>query len=416
MKWLHHKMLLAGATAAILLISCQNNKGEISQPPKTTDTTSKVPSVETKAPNSNYKPAFAGQTRAPGVHTKTALSIDVINSSLNQPWAICNLPDGRFLVSQKGGNLVILNTNGSLAKTITGLPAVVNQGQGGLLDVNIDLDFGSTRMIYWDYSEQVSSGYLLAVARGKLSADETKLEGIQVIYRANPVYRGTLQYGSRIVFDPQGNLFVSTGERSAADIRVKAQDLNAAVGKILHLTKDGKPVPGGPFAGKPNSLPEIYAYGFRNPEGMAWNPQTNELWEAEFGPRGGDEVNLVQPGKNYGWPVITYGIEYSGEKVGGGIQQKEGMEQPLYYWDPVISPSGIAFYNSDVISEWKGNLFLGALSGQHICRLVLSGHKIVGEERLLADKNERFRALTQGKDGALYAVTDGGKLYRIGKK
>ena len=416
MKWLHHKMLLAGATAAILLISCQNNKGEISQPPKTTDTTSKVPSVETKAPNSNYKPAFAGQTRAPGVHTKTALSIDVINSSLNQPWAICNLPDGRFLVSQKGGNLVILNTNGSLAKTITGLPAVVNQGQGGLLDVNIDLDFGSTRMIYWDYSEQVSSGYLLAVARGKLSADETKLEGIQVIYRANPVYSGTLQYGSRIVFDPQGNLFVSTGERSAADIRVKAQDLNAAVGKILHLTKDGKPVPGGPFAGKPNSLPEIYAYGFRNPEGMAWNPQTNELWEAEFGPRGGDEVNLVQPGKNYGWPVITYGIEYSGEKVGDGIQQKEGMEQPLYYWDPVISPSGIAFYNSDVISEWKGNLFLGALSGQHICRLVLSGHKIVGEERLLADKNERFRALTQGKDGALYAVTDGGKLYRIGKK
>jgi len=415
MKWLHHKMLLAGTTVVMLLTNCHSNKGEVSQPAGTPDTSSTAP-VETKAPNSNYKPAFAGQTRAPGVHTKTTLSVDVINSSLNQPWAICSLPDGRFLVSQKGGNLLILNTNGSLAKTITGLPAVVNQGQGGLLDVNIEPEFGTTRMIYWDYAEQVSGGYLLAVAKGKLSADETKLENIQVIYRANPPYNGTLQYGSRIVFDQQGNLFVSTGERGAADIRVKAQDLNAAIGKVLHLTKEGQPVPGGPFAGKPNSLSEIYAYGFRNPEGMAWNPQANELWEAEFGPKGGDEINWIQPGKNYGWPVITYGIEYSGEKVGDGIQQKEGMEQPLYYWDPVISPSGIAFYNSDVISEWKGNLFLGALSGQHICRLVLNGHKIVGEERLLADKQERFRALTQGKDGALYAITDGGKLYRIGKK
>jgi glucose/arabinose dehydrogenase len=235
MKGLHHKMLIAATTAAILLTNCHSNKGEVSQPSGATDTTSTA-SVETKAPNSNYKLAFAGQTRAPGVHTKTALSVTVINSSLNQPWGIRSLPDGRFLVSQKGGNLVILNTNGSLAKTITGLPAVVNQGQGGLLDVNIDPDFGTTRMIYWDYSEQVSGGYLLAVAKGKLSADETKLENIQVIYRANPAYSGTLQYGSRIVFDPQGNLFVSTGERSASEIRVKAQDLNAAIGKILHLT------------------------------------------------------------------------------------------------------------------------------------------------------------------------------------
>ena len=414
MKQLNSRTLLAAVILAMLLGACKNNKGATVQP--TPDDTSSIAPVETKPPNSNYKPAFAGQTRIAGVRTKTTLSITVINSSLNQPWGICNLPDGRFLVSEKSGKLLILNTNGTTAKEITGLPAVVNQGQGGLLDVNIDPEFSTSRMIYWDYAEQVQGGYLLAVAKGKLSAGETKIESVQVIYRAQPSYSGTLQYGSRIVFDPQGNLFVSTGERSGNDIRVKAQDLSAAIGKILHITKEGKAVAGGPFVGKANSLPEIYAYGFRNPEGIAWNPQTNELWEAEFGPRGGDEVNLIQPGKNYGWPIITYGIEYSGEKVGDGIQQKAGMEQPLYYWDPVISPSGITFYNSDVISEWKGNLFLGALSGQHICRLVIKGHKITGEERLLADKGERFRALTQGKDGALYAVTDGGKVYRVGKK
>jgi len=271
-------------------------------------------------------------------------------------------------------------------------------------------------MIYWDYAEQVAGGSLLAVAKAKLSTDETKLENVQVIYRAQSAYNGTLQYGSRIVFDKQGNLFVSTGERSGNDIRVKAQDLSAAIGKVLHLTTDGKAVANGPFAGTANALPEIYTYGHRNPEGMAWNPQTGELFEAEFGPRGGDEINVIEPGKNYGWPIITYGIEYSGQKVGDGIQQKDGMEQPVYYWDPVISPSGIAFYNSDVIAEWKGNLFLGALSGTHICRVILSGHKVIGEERLLADKGERFRALAQGKDGALYAVTDGGKLYKIAKQ
>lgn len=399
----------------MMLGACHSDKSEAVQPTGPLDTGSRAP-VETQAPNSNYKPAFPGQTRAPGVHTKTALTVSIINGSLSQPWGICNLPDGRFLISEKGGKLVILNANGALAKTIANLPTVENSGQGGLLDVNIEPEFSSTRMIYWDYAEPVSGGYLLAVAKGKLSTDETKLENIQVIYRARPAYGGTLQYGSRILFDQQGNLFVSTGERSGNDIRIKAQDLSAAIGKVLHITKNGQAVPGGPFAGNPNALPEIYAYGFRNPEGMAWNPQTHELWEAEFGPRGGDEVNLIMPGKNYGWPIITYGIEYSGSKVGDGIQQKSGMEQPLYYWDPVISPSGIAFYNSDVISEWKGNLFLGGLSSQHICRLVLNGHKIVGEERLLANRGERYRALIQGKDGALYAITDSGKLYRIGKK
>ena len=271
-------------------------------------------------------------------------------------------------------------------------------------------------MIYWAYSEPQTKGVLLAIAKGKLSQSETSIENQTIIYRATPAYGGKLQYGSRIVFDKNGNLFVSTGERSGGDIRIQAQYLNSSLGKILHLNKDGKPVPNGPFAGKADAKPEIYAYGLRNPDGLAINPITGDLWEAEFGPRGGDEVNLIKPGKNYGWPIITYGTEYSGKKVGDGIQEKEGMEQPVYYWNPSISPGCIAFYNGSAIPEWKGNLFVGALSGSHIIRLVIKDNKIVGEERLLEGKGERFRDMVEGKDGAMYSVTDNGKLYKIAKK
>lgn len=374
-----------------------------------------LPPVETNSPNSSYQPAFKGQTRAPGVKTKTNISTTVINSELKQPWGICLLPDGRFLVTEKRGTMRILKASGVADRTISNLPAVVNQGQGGLLDVNIDPAFITNRMVYWDYAEAGPDGNVLAIAKGKLSADESAIENIKVIYRANPAYKGPGQYGSRILFDKQGNLFISTGERSGNDIRVKAQDLGAAIGKVLHITKEGKPVAGGPFAGKAGALPEVYAYGFRNPEGMTWNPTTGELWEAEFGPRGGDEINIIRPGKNYGWPVVTYGIEYSGSKVGEGIQQKEGVTQPIYFWDPSISPAGIVFYTGSAIPEWKGNLFVGGLGGSHIARLVISNDKVIGEERLLKDKGERWRALTNGKDGALYGITDSGKLYRIGK-
>ncbi|QHS54886.1 PQQ-dependent sugar dehydrogenase [Mucilaginibacter sp. 14171R-50] len=374
-----------------------------------------LPAVETQSPNTNYKPAFKGQTRIGGVKTKTPVAITVINSSLKNPWGIHVLPDGRFLVTEKAGSMRILKASGEFDKQITGFPAVLFRGQGGLLDVTIDPDFAKNRMIYWAFAEQAEGGSLLAIAKGKLSADETRLEGVTVIYRATPAYKGTLQYGARIVFDKQGNLFISTGERSGNDIRMKAQDLSAAIGKIIHITKTGKAVPGGPFAGKANALPEVYAYGIRNPDGLAWNPVTGELWEAEFGPRGGDEINIIKPGRNFGWPVVTYGIEYSGEKVGDGIQQKEGVTQPIYYWDPTISPGGITFYTGN-IAEWKNNLFVGGLSGSHIARLVIKNNKVVGEERLLRDRNERWRALVTGKDGALYGLTDSGKLYRIAKK
>ncbi|WP_231462755.1 PQQ-dependent sugar dehydrogenase [Pedobacter sp. Leaf132] len=372
--------------------------------------------VETQKATADFKPAFDGQTRIAGVKTKTELNISILNDKLDRPWAISELPKGGFLITQKAGNMVILTADGKLSKTIEGLPKVDDSGQGGLLDVTLDPDFAKNRMIYWAYSEPQDKGVLLAIAKGKLAASETSIENQTIIYRATPAYGGKLQYGSRIVFDKNGNLFVSTGERSGGDIRIQAQYLNSSLGKILHLSKDGKPVPNGPFAGKADARPEIYALGLRNPDGLAINPLTGDLWEAEFGPRGGDEVNLIKPGKNYGWPIITYGTEYSGKKVGDGIQQKEGMEQPVYYWNPSISPGCIAFYNGSAIAEWKGNLFVGALSGSHIIRLVIKDNKIVGEERLLEGKGERFRDMVEGKDGAMYSVTDNGKLYKIAKK
>jgi glucose/arabinose dehydrogenase len=309
----------------------------------------------------------------------------------------------------------IASADGTLSAKITGIPAVNDKGQGGLLGVTIDPDFTNNRMVYWVFSDNTPQGNLTAVAKGKLSDDESKIENVQVIYRATPAHKSALHYGGRILFDKTGNLFVSTGERSDLETRPLAQDLNAALGKILRITTDGKPAPGNPFEGRSDARPEIYSYGHRNPEGIAINPATGDLWEAEFGPRGGDEINLILPGKNYGWPIITYGIEYSGEKIGDSIQQKEGMEQPVYYYDPSISPSGISFYSSDVIPEWNNNLFIGALSGMHIARLVIEDNKVVGEERLLADESQRFRDITQGNDGALYAITDQGRLYRIGK-
>lgn len=373
------------------------------------------PPVETKKANSDYKPAFAGQTRIGGVKTKTLYTVSVISSELKGPWGMHVLPDGRLLISSKPGTMQILTTDGKIVKTITGFPAVQYEGQGGLLDVNIDPHFLTNRMVYWTFAEPGGGGATLAVAKGTLSADETKLENVKVIWEAYPRYAGAGQFGSRLIFDKQGDLFVTSGDRQADDIRVKAQDLGATTGKIIHITKDGKPVASNPFIGKAGAKPEIYAYGFRNPDGLAFNPVTGGLWEIEFGPRGGDEVNLIKPGGNYGWPFVTYGIEYSGAKVYDGIQQKQGTIQPVYYWDPVISPGCMMFYTGN-IAEWKNNMFLGGLSSQLITRLVIRNNKVVGEERLLADKNERWRCIATGKDGAIYAATDAGKLYRIAKQ
>jgi len=371
--------------------------------------------VETNSPNTNYSPAFAGQTRIGGVITTTPIQATVINSTLNSPWGIKSLPDGRLLITEKGGKLRIATTTGTISSAITGLPSVNSSGQGGLLGLCIDPQFATNRMVYWVFSENVTGGTLTAVAKGRLSDNEKTVENASVIYRATPAANSTAHYGGRILFASDGNLLVSTGERSNLNTRVLSQSVTAALGKIVRITTDGLPSSGNPAFGS-GALPELYSMGHRNPQGIAIHPSTGELWQSEHGPRGGDEINRVVAGANYGWPTITYGIEYSGQAIGSAIQQQNGMQQPVYYWDPVISPSGMSFYTGNRVPEWENNLFIAALSGQHVARLVIKDNKVVGEERLLKDENQRFRDITQGTDNALYAVTDAGRLYQIDKK
>ena len=372
--------------------------------------------VETNKPNTNYKPAFKGQTRIAGVKTKSPYTAKVITQGLKSPWGIAVLPDGRFLITEKEGTLRIVTKAGNVSEAITGLPKVDSRGQGGLLGLTLDPQFSKNRMVYWVFSQSVDGGNLTAVAKGKLAANEKTIENVKVIFQAGPAHDGKLHFGGRILFDKQGNLFVSTGERSDRVTRPLSQDLKTGLGKILRMTTEGKPVAGNPFANTAGALPQIYTYGHRNVQGLAFHPETGDLWETEFGPRGGDELNRIVAGKNYGWPVITYGLEYSGKEIGNPpIQQKQGLEQPVYYWDPVLSPSGMAFYTGSDIPEWKNNLFIGGLSSTHIARLIIQNNKVVGEERLLAKEGQRFRDVIDGKDGALYAITDGGRLYQIGK-
>ncbi len=403
--------IIISFSSLLLFASCKNlhTNGK----PSFTDSTQLA--VETRAANTNYKPAFAGQTRITGVKTNTPFNVKILATTLSRPWGIAVLPDGRLLISEKSGTMRMALTSGELGDAITGIPAVNSGGQGGLLGLTIDPQFASNRIIYWVFSEKVSGGNLTSVAKGNLSSDEKRIENTKVIYRATPAFDNTMHYGGRILFDASGNLIVSTGERSDIITRPQAQDLNSGMGKVIRITKDGLPAAGNPFIGQAGSRPELYSYGHRNVQGLAFHPTTGDLWENEFGPRGGDEINIIKPGKNYGWPAITYGLEYNGEKVGSGSTQQAGMEQPVYYWDPVLSPSGMTFYSSNIIPEWKNNLFIAGLNSNHIARLVIANNKVVGEERLLSDQLQRFRDVAEGKDGALYAITDEGRLYYIGR-
>ena len=397
----------------LLVLSCTGNSKTANQQNETNSENGSLPNPETSDKNSpEYQPAFAGQTRIQGIKTTTPYQVEVINSDLQKPWGIINLPDGRFLITSKTGYLNIVSSDGKATSKVEGLPKVDDKGQGGLLDVALDPDFANNKMIFWSFSEPVPGGNHTAVAKGKLSADEKTIENPTVIFRATPTYDGDKHYGSRLEFDKDSYLFVSTGERSDLETRPYAQKQDSYLGKILKITKDGKPAPGNPnLAGW---KPEIYSTGHRNPQGMAID-EKGQIWDAEMGPRGGDEVNLIQPGKNYGWGDVTYGIEYSGKKINNATTQKTGTEQPVYYWDPSISMSGITFYNGN-ISEWKNNLFLGCLSGEKIIRLVIKDNKVMGEEWLLEDKEDRIRDVLNGNDGNLYAVSDSGKLYKISKK
>lgn len=401
----HYSILFLAAVLA--LSSCRTDEGEENNPSGTSDP------VETEQPNTSYSPAFEGQTRVAGVQTSSSYEGRVLTQTLRAPWGITTLPDGRLLVTEKAGTMRIVTTSGQVSEPITGIPTVNPAGQGGLLGLRIDPDFATNRTIYWVFSEAITGGNVTSVAKGQLSANESQIENAKVIYRALPAYAGNLHYGGRILFDQAGNLLVSTGERSDLATRPQAQALNSGLGKIVRITKEGQAASGNPSVGQSGGRPEIYSYGHRNPQGLAIHPVTGELWQGEHGPRGGDEINRIQAGANYGWPVITYGIEYSGQTIGAGIQQQQGMEQPVYYWDPVVSPSGMTFYTGNRIPEWQNNLFISSLSGQHIIRLVIEDNRVVGEERLLAGEGQRFRDITQGTDGALYAITDAGRLYKI---
>lgn len=401
--------------ALLLIASCTGNSQTSTDQKNTVPETGTMRNPETSDKNApTYQSAFKNQTRAAGLKTKTAYNVEVINSDLGKPWGITNLPDGRFLITEKSGFMNILSADGKTISKVEGLPTVDTKAQGGLLDVALDPDFKNNRMIYWTFSEPVSGGNHTSVGKGKLSSNEKMIENPQVIFRATPTYDGKLHYGSRLVFDKDGNLFVSTGERSDMETRPLAQNTMAYLGKVIKITKEGKPATGNPFIGNSKYKPEIYTYGHRNPQGLALDAK-GQLWEAEMGPKGGDEVNLIQPGKNYGWGDVTYGLEYSGKKINAGTTQKEGTEQPVYYWDPSISMSGITFYSGN-IDEWKNNMMLGGLSGEKIIRLVIENNKVVGEEWLLEDKKERFRDVLNGSDGNLYGITDSGKLYKISKK
>jgi glucose/arabinose dehydrogenase len=397
----------------IYVTGCTGN--EASTDPAAGETNKNTPLVTPKA-NTDYKPAFEGQTRIAAVKTVTPYTVEKIASDIGRPWAVIPLPDGRLLLTDKTGFMQIRDAGGALVKKITGFPEVDADEQGGMLDVALDPAFAKNKTIYWSFAEKTGGGNLTAVAKGQLDEAAATIKDPVVIFRATPVLKTSHKhFGSRLVFDKDGNLFVSAGERSVLEGRVQAQSLSSGLGKVFKITKEGKPAPGNPFLNQKDAMPEIYSYGHRNPQSLDIDPSTGELWEAEFGPRGGDELNIIKPGKNYGWPVITYGIEYDGRKVGDSIQQKEGMEQPVYYWDPVHSPGGMVFYTGDAIPEWKNNLFISGQSSMHIARLVIENNKVTGEESLLADKKERIRDVAY-HNGMLYAISDNGSLYRISKK
>lgn len=404
------------STLSVVVLSC-NNSASTNDNVNEHKTDSIYPPVETNPANTTYAAANEGQTRAPGVKTTTDFEFSVVTDQLESPWGIAVLPDGRLLVTEKAGSLRIVSADGTLSDKITNIPKVDSEGQGGLLGITVDPKFESNRMVYWVFVEGTSTGNHTAVAKGKLADDEKSFENTEVIYRAAPTYKGKLHYGGRIIFDSQGNLLVTTGERSDLETRPQAQDLKSALGKIIRITTEGKPADGNPFIGNTEAKSEIYSYGHRNVQGIAIHPVTGDIWGTEFGPKGGDELNRIEAGKNYGWPVITYGLEYSGKEIGTPpIQAQEGMEQPVYYWDPVLSPSGLFFYTADAIPEWKNSLFIGGLSSTHIARIIIENNKVVGEERLLDTEGQRFRDLIQGNNGEIFAVTDAGKLYRINKK
>jgi len=355
------------------------------------------------------KPAFAGQTDAPEAKSNVAFDVvPVVDGALQSPWGLAFLPDGRMLVTEKPGRLRIVTAAGQLSEPVAGVPMVDARGQGGLLDVTLDPNYAQNQLVYVSYSEYVDGkNNNTAVARGKLvDGAAPRLDNVQVIYHQAPAFPSTLHFGSRLVWHRDGTLFVTQGDRSDVPGRMQSQQMDSGLGKIVRINADGSIPKDNPFVGKAGVRPEIWSFGHRNVQAATLHPTTGELWEVEHGTRGGDEVNVAKKGRDYGWPTIAYGIEYRGTAITGGITAQQGMEQPLYYWDPVIGPSGMAFYTGNLFPEWKGNLFIGGHATNDLVRLELNGEKVVAEERLLNDGRPKVRDVRQGPDGALYLLTD----------
>lgn len=376
-----------------------------------TDTAESEPKV------TEFEPAFPEQTRAPEVETKAELDVEVVVEGLGVSWGMEEFDTNRLLVTQRdSAELLIINLeDGSVSDPIEGTPEVNNEGQGGLLDVTIAPDFDESRLVFMTFAQDIEGGTVTAVGKGVLSEDEASLEDFEVIFQAVPAYDGDLHYGGRIIFDDDGNLFLTTGERSDVPIRERAQDLDVYLGKVIHITQDGEAVDTNPFIEDEDALDGIYSYGHRNIQGVDFHPETGDLWIVEFGPQAGDELNIIEPGYNYGWPIVSYGIDYTGELINDGISEHDahGFVEPIYYWDPTSAPSGMAFYDNDAIPEWENNMFIGGLAPNYIVRVVIENDLIVGEERLLTEEGERFRDILVTEDGALIAITDGGLIYKI---
>ncbi|HNU08719.1 MAG TPA: PQQ-dependent sugar dehydrogenase [Pyrinomonadaceae bacterium] len=389
--------------------------------------------IETRPPNApEQKPAFVGQTRVCEVNSNVSFEVTVIAKGLVNPWSVEPLPDGGFLVTERPGRMRIISANGEIGEPLTGvlavgqggvteasavggLPPITARGQGGLLDVALSPNFKKDRTIFWTFSETREGGSGTSVARGVISKNQMSLENVKVIFRSEPTYDNGLHFGSRIVFAPDGKLFVTFGDRFDLEVnRPRVQKLDNHLGKIVRINPDGSAPKDNPFVGTEGARPEIWSLGHRNLQSATLDDK-GRLWTVEHGARGGDELNLIVKGKNYGWPLVTFGEEYSGQPIGGSTTDREGFEPPVYYWDPVIAPSGMEYYTGKAFPAWRGSIFIGGLASKRLVRLVISGERVVGEEHLLTDRDRRIRDVRQGPDGFLYIVTDqaDGELMRI---
>ncbi|MDZ7789363.1 MAG: PQQ-dependent sugar dehydrogenase [Xanthomonadales bacterium] len=389
----------------------RSGNGETSATRETASTTRTEETREREAPH--LEAAFEGQTRAPIPDITEEWTLETVAEGLEHPWAIEFLPDGSMLVTERPGRLRHIGSDGSVSDPLSGVPEVDSRKQGGLLDVAIAPDFESSRTVFLSFSEPHDDGTTnTALARARLSEDHSALEDVEIIFSVVPAVESTGHYGSRIVFQDDNTLWLTTGDRQGHPVRQNAQDPTNHIGTVVRLNFDGSVPQDNPFVGHEENAAEIWSWGHRNIQAAARDAE-GRLWTIEHGPRGGDELNLTEAGKNYGWPTISYGIEYRGGDVYEGRTEAEGMEQPVYFWDPVIAPSGMDFYSGDALPSWQGDLFVGGLREQRVSRLILENNRVTGEEWL--EIGSRVRDVKTGPDGAIYLVTDqpDGRVARI---